>query len=527
MEGDLIQGTLQGLLQNRNELEQKQQAAQQQQLQTMRTPLPQTNPVEAMINDYLMKYGNNPTMSWSAAASAIGAQGERERKGLESQLLRQQEADAMEAKYAGEALKEADTFGAKLASAAKAGRGAGVTVKMDKDGNMVVYDPATQETRVVHASQRGEYQRVWMKAYEKAVSEDMENPEGYAANVASKVLAVSPGFNPQKTPVQSGKPQVPGIPEKTPFEPLPEIPLAVQNAQRNIPLIEQEMKRPENQSGDRALILQQELAREQAALKNEQPQTGAPAPVPTPTPAPQNAAPAPRQGLVGGAVAPQQPLITPAPAPVTATPAPGAATTMQYVDPREKEAKKSYGGEEGKELFKERKKLDELHGANSKLMGQLNLLEGIYSNPNIPQGELAGQISAFRSGMKSLGVDVGKDVGMTDLAKAVSTSLALTQRTADGQNLLPGQMSNYEDQLLQKMAPTLSLTQEGRMALVQMMKQMAASNLRISQEGTKMAAGNKDMLPANWYQRKERLMLEEQAKMKALSEALIKQYGGR
>ena len=471
MDGDLIQGTLQALLQNRQQLAQQQQQAQQQHLQAMQTPMPQLSPIQSMVSDYLAKYASSPGMAWSAMASAAAGAPERERKIDENFLLRQQAAAEQEAKYAGDALKEADTFSSRLNSSLRAGKGSSATVKMDKDGNMVVYDPSSGESRVVHSSQRGEYQRIWAKAYEKAVQEDLENPEGYAANVASKVLSSSPGFNPQKeaipaqSPAPSSKDAIRLPPGTSPDE-----------EAKALADFRAALSSREQGKGDQSM----------EALKARYPMTNLP--------------------------------------PETS---PSAPATMSYKDVRTKEQQKGYGKEEGSELFKERKSLDQLYGTNSKLLGQLSLLEGIYNNPDIPEGELAGQIAALRSGLKSLGVEVSDKAGLTDLAKAVSTGMSLTQRTADGQNLLPGAMSNYEDQLLQKMAPTLTLTSQGRLALIQMMRQVAQSNLRYAEEGTKMASANKDMLPAEWYKRKERIMLEEMAKMKHMSDQLIKQYGGK
>lgn len=471
MDGDLIQGTLQALLQNRQQLAQQQQQAQQQHLQAMQTPMPQLSPIQSMVSDYLAKYASSPGMAWSAMASAAAGAPERERKIDENFLLRQQAAAEQEAKYAGDALKEADTFSARLNTSLRAGKGSSATVKMDKDGNMVVYDPSSGESRVVHSSQRGEYQRIWAKAYEKAVQEDLENPEGYAANVASKVLSSSPGFNPQKEaiPAQSTAPSSkdairlpPGTSPDEEAKALADFRAALSSREQG--------------KGDQSM----------EALKARYPMTNLP---------------------------PEA--------------SPSAPATMSYKDVRTKEQQKGYGKEEGSELFKERKALDQLYGTNSKLLGQLNLLESVYNNPDIPEGELAGQIAALRSGLKSLGVEVSDKAGLTDLAKAVSTGMSLTQRTSDGQNLLPGAMSNYEDQLLQKMAPTLTLTSQGRLALIQMMRQVAQSNLRYAEEGTKMASANKDMLPAEWYKRKERIMLEEMAKMKHMSDQLIKQYGGK
>lgn len=116
---DLIQGTLQSLLQNRKEMEQRQQEAQSRHLDTMRTPLPQIGPVDTLINDYLQKYGSNPGMGWNAMASAAGSWQEKDRKAEESQLLRQEAADKEAAKYATDNVKEDDLFGSKLASASK------------------------------------------------------------------------------------------------------------------------------------------------------------------------------------------------------------------------------------------------------------------------------------------------------------------------------------------------------------------------------------------------------------------------
>ena len=349
MDGDLIQGTLQSLMQNRQQLAGQQQQAQQQHLQTMQTPLPQTSPIQSMVSDYLTKYAANPTMSWSAAAAAVGGQPERERVGLTSQLARQEAADAQAAKYAGENLKEADLFGSKLTAATRAGKGAGVTVKMDKDGNMVVYDPATQESRVVHASQRGEYQRIWSKAYEKAVQEDMENPEGYAANVASKVLSISPGFNPQKQPLQGGlqpaeevKPKAEsGIPK---FEPLPEIPGLTPFDPNKVGL-----QVPAGQGSpdiNKLSPVEQQMA---AALKAGTGMAQNPATAQAGTQmlqGLQSQFPRPEQGLIKPQAAPslpptQQPQAAPTVGALPPQVAPGAAANIQYKDiPKEAAAKR-------------------------------------------------------------------------------------------------------------------------------------------------------------------------------------------
>ena len=60
--------------------------------------------------------------------------------------------------------------------------------------------------------------------------------------------------------------------------------------------------------------------------------------------------------------------------------------------------------------------------------------------------------------------------GVTDVLQALGTKGALESRTADGTNLLPGAMSNYEDQLLKQVYPSLGFTQQGRLLQIQIMK---------------------------------------------------------
>lgn len=196
-------------------------------------------------------------------------------------------------------------------------------------------------------------------------------------------------------------------------------------------------------------------------------------------------------------------------------------------DKRSEQYKQAYGGEEGKALFKERENLNTLFGTNASMVNQLNLLENLYSNPNLPEGELGPLLQKIRSGFQSFGVDVGDTTGPADLANAVAQKMVLAQRTSDGTNLLPGAVSNFEVQLLQSMGPTLSLTNEGRQALVKFMKEVAMSNQRIAEEGSKFAAQNNDMLTPAWYKRKERVMLEEMARMKRLSDRIMMQFGNQ
>ena len=332
-----VQGVLQTLLSERKGLVERRDNAQQRQLEVMNQPVPDVGPIRRMVSDYLSRYAQNPNMDFSAIAGAVGAEAERTRKMEESQLLRLQAAAEQEAKYAGENLKESDLFGAKLTAATKAGRGAGVTVRMDNDGNMVVYDPATQESRVVHSSQRGEYQRIWSKAYEKAVAEDLENPEGYAANVASKVLAGSPGFNPQKQAVPSSQSvaQPKSEVEAPQFDPN-KVTLKTPPGQ----------EAPMPTTGETVGMSQLSPTEQQmaAALKAGTGMTQNPATAQAGTQMLQSLQgqfPRSEQGLIKPPVAPNQPPAQQAQTALASANAPGAAETMKYRDiPKEAAAKR-------------------------------------------------------------------------------------------------------------------------------------------------------------------------------------------
>lgn len=216
--GDTIQGVLSQLLGNVNPqarqgaMDQYRQAQQQYQ-NVLEEPLPDTGPVQRMVSDYLTRYGLQPNMDFSNVAGVIGGEAGRMRQQSVDELKRREFAAANKAKAAGEEVELQDAS-TKLAlgglRSMQPRGGAGATVKMDKDGNMVVYDPLSGTSKVVHASQRGEYQRIWTKAYDEAIEQNMTDPEGYAHSTAASVLARSPYFNPAKQ--EGGAPVAPTVP---------------------------------------------------------------------------------------------------------------------------------------------------------------------------------------------------------------------------------------------------------------------------------------------------------------------------
>ena len=206
---------------------------------------------------------------------------------------------------------------------------------------------------------------------------------------------------------------------------------------------------------------------------------------------------------------------------------PEGKVSPQFVDPVRRTMEKGTAEETGKSLGKELTALNEGYSASGKMITQLDLMEKLYATPNMPEGELGPHLQNLRSGLKSLGITVGPEVGAADVARAVASNFALHLRTGEGSNILPGAMSNYEDQLLQKMSPVLSLTSEGRLALVQFMREMSKANMRMAQEANALAKANKSgVLPIEWHTRRERVMREEMARLAVLNKEIAAKFKG-
>ncbi len=135
------------------------------------------------------------------------------------------------------------------------------------------------------------------------------------------------------------------------------------------------------------------------------------------------------------------------------------------------EFKKAYGGEEGKTYARKYEDIVQTGQAANTLEGKLNLMEQltVQHGDNIPEGKAGPLIADLKSTMKSFGIAL-KGTGVSDVITSLGTEGALKSKTADGENLLPGAMSNYEDQLLQKIFPSLGFTKDGRLLQIQIAK---------------------------------------------------------
>ena len=475
--------------------------------QELMTPsLPAHAPASMMLADMAANFKPGLHPMYAAGKGA--------KSGMDLQMkmdMADQAGRTAAAKVGFDEAKDIDKLGILELTALRGALGAGSkavspVVKMDKDGNMVVYDPITQKSAVVHASQRGEYQRIFSTAYKEAVDNGMKEPESYAHGVAQRVLLASPGYNPQDP---SRIPQSPGAPAG-----VRPVPTVTENPEVSVP----------DGLDDRVYILMQEWVRNQEALR-----------LASGNPSGQEYQIAQRNlGEIRkelkthynfDPVKDKALEAPPASAPQGTPMSSQDNRSMTYRDPRDVKSNEGYGSEEGKGLYKEYENMNTLLANQTKMQNQLALLRRIYSDPNIPEGVLGGYIHQLQSGLKSLGFDLPKSMAPADMAAAISTNMALASRTADGGNLMPGSMTTYEEKLLAAMSPTLSLTQEGRIALVDYMEWISAGHRKIAEAAIQAAKNNNDQLPRDWPATKARLLERYRKMVETKSRELMEQYG--
>lgn len=197
---------------------------------------------------------------------------------------------------------------------------------------------------------------------------------------------------------------------------------------------------------------------------------------------------------------------------------------LMVLDPVKRAMEKGGAEDAGKALIKESVDLNKGAAQAGTMVNQLDLLEKLYSTPGMPEGEYGPLLQQVRSGLVSIGVLDPKQapsIAAADMARAVASNFALHLRG----DLLPGQMSNYEDRLLQQMAPVLSLTQEGRLALIQFMRETSKSNMRLAHEINQMT-DSRGVVSPEWRMRKERIMREEMARIAMSNREIMKRFQG-
>lgn len=351
------------------------------------------------------------------------------------------------------------------------------TVKMDKDGNMVVFNPATNESSVVHSSQRGEYERLYQTFYKAAIDQGMENPEGYAHNNTLLVLKNAPGYNPQNpdTSKRTGliTPNLPttdGVQKSV----APEVVSSSKsNYVGNAPSTPKDFpqvtgRQQTERDADRAVILKQEWDDAQNIINRyglDSPQGQA---------ALRNQAEIKRELNFKKDQVKSEPVVT---APIQ----PNASTpTIKYKDkPAEAgrtEELKTVAEGYGKQYN------TILKGADS-ARNTINLLDNIESNlAGYTTGRLTPATTEIAAWMKPLGVDIDKNLSNKEAFKKSVGQLTLSLKNAGGENNMPGSLSDSDRQFLQDMAPTLADTPEGNRMIIQYHRKVAQRQMEMAKQ---------------------------------------------
>lgn len=408
--------------------------------------------------------------TWGNLGAMIGLVGAAYGKNQDArrqQDIRNQEALTKLRQSELRSLEARDQNAAMIRALSGGNKGMSPTIKV-VDGKMIKYDPVSGTTEVLSGSQDQVRKSLFTTFYNAAVKNEIPNPEDYAEQQTQRTLS---GFN---TTVTGKDNAIPGTQSTQPVSVSENVSsmLSKQDQALAERLLARINANPAAAERDTATL-------EKILSRYNQPQ-------------------APAQQV----------------------------QSLSYIDKPRRKMEEATGAVAGKALGEEQSDLNTAAASSSQMIGQLDLLKKLYLTPNMPEGQLGAELQNVRSGLKSIGIDVGEEVGAADLASAIAGKMALLTRTADGKNLMPGAMSDFEQKILRGLVPGLEGTAEGRAALIDVMKAMAQSRIRFAEEANKMANANRGILPSEWNARKQRIMKEEMARMALINKEIAERFQG-
>ncbi len=368
------------------------------------------------------------------------------------------------------------------------GVGGGATGKWvsskDDQGNLYWTNNVTGEQKVVQASKLPLWKAAQQKGYEIAVAQQMEDPEGYSVNYANSMVTSSPqGVVPQAANQLPTAPLGVGASQTAPQTTSPSGRVGVLPA--NLPPeVQEELERQilRLQANPENAKLRENVLRRLKELAAAYPNANAYASQPDGSP--------PQAGA-------------------------SATTGLKYRDKPVAAMEEETAKETGKSLGKMFEEYQTASHNSSSFKLYLDEMKNLFSNPNLPEGKFGETLQDVRSGMVSLGLfdkDEAKNVADGDMLMALGGKLSLLTRTAEGGNLMPGAMSDFEQKILRSLSPGLNQTQEGRLKLIDFLNDMANTRIRIAKEAS-AAAGERGILPPSWFARRDRVLKEEQARL--------------
>lgn len=353
-------------------------------------------------------------------------------------------------------------------------------------------DPSNPQV-IVPQSLLPQYQKIYEAAYKEATDNRMDNPEDYADSVARRAIqgapqgvmgghpaigdspttagqlpfgAQGPGVTTGGSPLPTAQPAQPGAtaqPAAPAQSTSPDVSVNLPNGQKFTGSIQDAMMQSKQlaNAGDisSAKAIQDVVL---AAMKDQQSQTTQP-------------------------------------------------TTLKYKDLYGTAADTATGKEIGEQLGKAYPAIVQNGADARKLMTQLDLLDKLDQNPNMPQGEKAKTLQSIRSTLSTLGVpDAGKNAAPADIYQSIASNISASMRSS----LFPGgRITNYEEGILQAMGPTITHTQEGRAVIRGIMSDIARSNAAMSDAAIDYASKHGGRLDSGWLPVANRIGTEQTVRM--------------
>lgn len=155
----------------------------------------------------------------------------------------------------------------------------------------------------------------------------------------------------------------------------------------------------------------------------------------------------------------------------THAPAPSAVVNLK----QETEEAKKVGGFFGEEYGNVLKAGTSAQSKLNRYSRLGELLQGVQT------GKFAETGLEVAKAARSLGFNVGENIGNLEAAQALSGEIALELRNPSGGAGMPGAMSDADRQFLQNMVPGLQTTPQGRTFMLETAKRLAQRDIKVAQ----------------------------------------------
>lgn len=135
---------------------------------------------------------------------------------------------------------------------------------------------------------------------------------------------------------------------------------------------------------------------------------------------------------------------------------------------------------------KDTEKFRNLYQSSNSMLQNLDLLDQLFSDPNVASGAAADTISSLKGLADSFGIKTS-GLSAENVIASITGKMALQAKSEGGQNLMPGAMAASELTFLRNLVPQLTQSKEGRLLLSQVNRAMATRDLQLSEMAGKYA----------------------------------------